>query len=354
MSVVVQSNDLVVAVLEKWLARAREGEMNFVALVICESPNVYGCDHAGNSQMAPLAIEGFDLLRADLEQAVRATMAPDPDPALGADYVTYNLAAGSAGYDVVPWLADAVMTMRRAGLPGPLKVNFWLGTADAPPLEGDRLKLFRHVMRPALALFGAIETKKIGHAKMFFSTRDVTEASRAGEEVPLLKARPLPLGCQPPVTITLREAESWPHRNSNMPAWLAFAELLSDRGETVIFVRDTHKAHEPLGNWPTSPMASRELPYRMSLYQSAKANLFVSNGPAVLGIFGDRPYLQFIEIMADDHPYPVNTEKFWREHQGIAVGEQWPWARPDQRIVWKKDEYDTIVEAWDNLWKTSP
>lgn len=349
MGVVAQGNDVVVATLERWLRFAREGEVNFVALVVCQAPDIHGCDFAGVVNMQPVALDGFALLLADLDRAAQARAVPAADPALGADYACFNMASGPAGYDAVTALIDAEMTRIREGAPAPLKVHFWMGSDGNAGLDrGARRNLFDYVVRPALGLVGAIETDKVGRSKSFWATRDIADACRAGERVPVIHGQTLRLP-QAPVTITLREAEEWPHRNSNMRAWLKFAELLKSRGERVIFVRDTHKADEPLGDWPTAPPASRSLPHRMALYQSAKANLFVSNGPAVLGIFGDRPWLQFIEIMDDDHPYPVNTAKFWRENQGIAVGEQWPWARADQRIVWAKDDYETIVAAWDDL-----
>ena len=50
-----------------------------------------------------------------------------------------------------------------------------------------------------------------------------------------------------------------------------------------------------------------------------------------------------------DHPYLYNTGEFWREKNGIAPGEQYPWSRPDQRIVWERDTYENISKAWGDL-----
>ena len=157
-----------------------------------------------------------------------------------------------------------------------------------------------------------------------------------------------PPGKQAPVTITLREAAYSSHRNSNIDEWLKFAEYLIAQGERVLFVRDTKCAADPIEGYETCPAASIDIDVRLALYESAKANLFVSNGPWSLGLFGSRPWLMFNQIDAMD-PYPPNTNQWWVNFHGIGVGEQFPWSRPDQRIVWLKDTFVDMCTAWENL-----
>jgi hypothetical protein len=117
----------------------------------------------------------------------------------------------------------------------------------------------------------------------------------------------------------------------------------------VILVRDTACANEPFYSWEICPLASTNLHMRMALYEQAKCNLFVANGPCTLAQFSDRPWLCFTPIEPDDSPYKANTAMFWRMYVGIDVGEQFPWSRPDQRIVWKKDTYENICTAWADI-----
>src|SRR4029077_2544614 len=84
---------------------------------------------------------------------------------------------------------------------------------------------------------------------------------------------------------------------------------------------------------------------RMSLYDGAKCNLFVANGPATLAWFSDAPWLMFGKPDPNDHYFP-NTPDGWKNFTGLDVGEQFPWARPDQRIVWEADRLDVLKQAW--------
>jgi hypothetical protein len=79
-------------------------------------------------------------------------------------------------------------------------------------------------------------------------------------------------------------------------------------------------------------------------------NLFVSNGPATLAFFSEWSWMMFLKIEEDGHPYAPNTPKFWRAEFGMEVGTQFPWAQPDQRIVWKGDDYENLVEAWEEMY----
>ena len=346
-----QGNPECVAMLRKWLWAAERGSINFAAVVVCQAPDVIGFDFAGVTYTEEMALEAIGLLAVEIDGMIGERTPPEPEAGLDASYVTYNVTGGATGYDIITWLIDAEMTRLRAGAPAPLKVHFWMGKDGTGGLNtGTRRQQFDNIVKPALALIGAVETDRIGACKNFYASRDITAAARAGEKVPVLYADFCSTWYENFVTITLREIDFWPHRNSNLKAWTKFASYLSLCGEQVLFVRDTAKYLDPslhVDGFETCGSASVDLHMRMALYSQAKCNLFVSNGPGALAVFSNRPYLQFIEPTDDSHPYVANTRKFWREQQGIEVGEQWPWARPDQRIVWAKDDYETIVQAWE-------
>lgn len=136
------------------------------------------------------------------------------------------------------------------------------------------------------------------------------------------------------ITITLREAEHWPLRNSNLPEWLSAAHHLSALGYEVIFVRDTLRADECLpGGYAGSQdgFASRDMHARARLYASAALNLFVSNGPAWLALAMDVPAIIFRP--ASGMP------------NGLRHGEQMPRSPAYQQLVWADDTCDNIVNA---------
>jgi len=282
---------------------------------------------------------------------------PAPCITLDASHVMYNMPAGSLCYDFLTWLIDAELHRIMAGAPAPLKVHFWYGRDGSYQMQFAALKqMFDNVIRPSLKLVGAIEHKDAEHGRYYPNRHliEVTRAAQRGVKIPKFKApdsyisemRALLGDGKPPVTITLRESPHWPHRNSRSYDWLRFAQEIRSRGERVIFVRDTAKADDIIDSCETCPIASKDILARAALYELAKANLFVANGPCELAKFSDRPYLIFIHVEPDGSAYKANTPKFVREGIGIEVGDQLPWSAPNQRLIWLDDTYNNISTAW--------
>ena len=293
------------------------------------------------------------------EMRVNRTM-PPRDPYAPSNLVIYNVPAGSICYDFLNWIVDAEMHRRIEGAPGPLKVYFWFGRNGKDGLYTERCKqMFEHVVKPAMELVGAIEHSDAEKGR-YYVTRHIKEIvtqSREGVEIPKfkppersLKAMRKWLGDVTPITITLREANDWTHRNSDLFAWIKFAKDLEAQGETVIFVRDTAKAKEQIEGFRICPEASVDLLSRCALYELAKANLFVANGPCCVAQYMDKPYLVFTQIEPEGSPYQANTASFWKREALMEIpGDQYPWATENQRLIFKKDTYETICEAWAQL-----
>ncbi len=347
-----ERNPEVIALLETYLQVAKEHKMSHVAISLVNyrgegSPTDFACfDYAGDFALEKSQQEAIGLLHNKISIAISNWEFPKSDETLGADHVRYNIATGPLSFDFIIWLVDAEMTRVREGAPAPLRVAFWLGKQER--LTPKRELWLNNVFRPMLSFIGAVEddTAINGRHKELYVPRDIVAAYNAGEKLPILKPPRIIEPTQPPVTITLRESDNWPYRNSNMEAWCRFAKELMERGEHVIFVRDTAKAYEPLPGFMTYPTASIDLGERFSLYECAKANLFVSNGPAGLTFFGQRPCLIFTPIENDNCQFIANTPWFWRNRNGIEMGEQWPWYKANQRLIWKIDSYENIVAAW--------
>lgn len=334
------SNPVVIDLLEAYLEAARKGNFDSVAIAMTGYPDRAALDFAGDVVLEKATREALGLLVDRVDESIAIRALPKPNPQLGYDYAVYNCMEGPLGFDYLVWLIYAEMIRRRAGAPAPLKVAFWMGSKETGRLSlRDRHQWVDGVFRPALCLIGAVEdpTAMRGHSHQVYVTRPIVEAARHGQEIPRLGP---PQAGHQHITITLREADHEPARNSNLDAWLRFAVYLGRIGERVTIIRDYVKAHEPLGHYLTNPLHSTDLMSRMDLYESAKANLFVSNGPTILAIFGSRPWLQFVRD-AD------GTPEFWRDKIGLSPGEQYPWSAPDQRVIWKPDAYDNIVSAWD-------
>lgn len=351
----------VVRALEKLLATAKKGKHGYlVGLMVGLDQEPYGF-WGGSIPLEAMAAFQLRDLSAMLD-GIAANKSPPPRADnVTADRVCYNMPVSPMSFDFACWLIDAEMTRRIEGAPFPLKVGFWAGRdgkTDGLDQDPYRAQMFEKVVKPLLDLVGAVEdpTAVDGRCRLFFSTRGIVERFKEGHEVPKYHAPADKLKAmkdrfpRPPVTLTLRESKTFPFRNSDMEAWLKFGAWLKARGETVVFVRDTANALVGVDGFQICPEASLDLHWRMAIYETAKMNLFVSNGPASLGHFGDFPWLMFLKPETDDYEYQPNTPKFWREQIGVEMGSgQFPWSRPDQKIIWKADTYENLVEAYENV-----
>ena len=337
------------------LENVRKGRIKYLGLVMCESPTHVEMVYSGAVGCEFAAAWGYDMLK----QALMRPQSRGPEDqqsaveeVFGDDFVCYDLHRAPLSYDFSSWLVFMEMRRIKAGAPAPLKVAFTKPPPDRQWTAYSDLML-KEVLVPMVEMIGGVVDSRALKARNrveYYCPFPIVEAAKEGAAVPRLKPRPqLVEACAqvmpvPPVTITLREAEHDPFRNSNLEAWLKFAQDLKDAGEHVVIVRDTLKADELLAGFETFPQASKDLHIRCALYNYAKANLFVSNGPFGLALFGECPWLYLNDI--SEYPGTVNGREMWERYIGVEVGGQYPWARPDQRIVWKHDDYENIVAAW--------
>ncbi len=359
-------NPEVVAMLERWVERAKQGRIGFAVVVMCESPIHAVSDHAGSLELTFAANWGMDTAKLIIFEKMHSRhMVPEASSMGGSDRVCWDATKGPCCFDFIAWLVIAEMNRRRSGAPAPLKIAFRMNDSDEErKLHAEKRQGFYDgVIFPSLAMLGAVQDKDSATAPTHdrYTLSPIVEFAKAGEEVPLLKPSEDGMkaiaeylqqttGGQAPVTITLREADNWQYRNSDLTEWLKVAEYLENQGERVIFVRDTAKAAEPITGFQTCPAASIILDMRLALYESAKCNLFVSNGPWYLGLFGSKPWLMFIEVDSMRPCFP-ETPQFWIQWHGVnpGAGEQFPWSKPDQRVIGKRDSADNIIKAWKDL-----
>jgi len=356
-----------IELLERWLKRTKEhGQIGFVAIVACENLKHVVCDHGGALELVCMANWGLDTLKYQLLARVHSRYdEPFEPPNVGpeADRIRYDITAGPACFDFIAWLVLAEMNRQQQGAPYPLRVGFSMtGTPEERALhERERASFYRNVIFPSLSFVGAIADEKSNNAPTMakYTLRPVVEMALRGQKVPLLKPSAMAVSMmdtwlysfadkRAPVTITLRESkEKWKFRNSNVDEWLKMAEYLEARGERVVFVRDTDFADEPITGYNTCPDASKDIHARLALYEAAKCNLFVSNGPWMLALHGSRPWLMFVETNPMSAFFP-ETPQWWTQWHGVHNG-QFPWSLPTQRIIWKRDDFGNIKKAWEEL-----
>ncbi len=120
-------------------------------------------------------------------------------------------------------------------------------------------------------------------------------------------------------TVTLRNYDRQPYRNSDIDAWLRFAGdigavVIEDYGDKKIDILD-----------------------RMALYAGADMNFGPGGGPMALCWYSDFPYLTFSK---NANPL-YHTKHLW------PVGTQLPWKNRNQKNIWGQDSYEDIVREWE-------
>ncbi len=133
------------------------------------------------------------------------------------------------------------------------------------------------------------------------------------------------------VTLTLRECEHWPERNSRVEEWHKAASAIRSMGYRARIVRDARFD------------GTLDLETRANLYRSAACNMFVSNGPAWFAMALDAPVVIMRPATEGTHRL-ASAENFKR--LGIPTGGQIPGAPSHQRLVWEDDTAGNIVDAY--------
>jgi hypothetical protein len=173
-----------------------------------------------------------------------------------------------------------------------------------PAEEGRRR--FRNYIQPGPALsdlpsrIGCDGDGKIGSVQLYDIAADL---ARLGRELPRMHSVLPPAAVK--YTVTIRETGHNRHKNSDRELWLRFGQEIGAR------IIEDH-AREPIGLYE-----------RIALYAGARMNFGVPNGPMGMLYFTDYPFRIFC-------------------HR-IAVGEQVPWFRPQQRLVWQKASMDGLL-----------
>ncbi len=347
-----EGNQDVVELFENALVLAKEGRLISAALVAVERNGMLLRAMAGTPGMETQIFYGLERIKDHVKQLMIEREQRPQQTRTTADFVTWNLRDMAHSYDFLCALISAEMTRIREGAPAPLKFCF---NGQAPRPTDYSSQFYNGVMVPALRLIGAVIDPRAlnGRALTGHEMDIIVDAAKNGEQVPRFKPSGPALAAAKEqyggaVTLTLREAEHWPHRNSNLPEWFKLAEYLSKQGERVIFVRDTAKAAEPLEPFESHPLAALNIDTRLALYEVAKCNLFCSTGPFGLALFGTRPWLCF-QYFDENDLYEPNRPSWWAKHYNMPAGSQFPWCTSDQRLVTGKDTFELMSKAWDEF-----
>lgn len=166
-----------------------------------------------------------------------------------------------------------------------------------------------------------------------YSTGTIQKLYERTGRIEKLKA-PRAFGKSGYITITMRESFRNKWRDSNRVQWAKVAEYLMKKGEEVIVLEECE----------SQPMALEE---RLAIYEGAKMNLAVGNGPMVLCWLSEAPYLTFQLPRGPENEYRGLVDQWSRLK--FPVGSQLAFRNARQEIVWGPDDADLIIEKYENL-----
>jgi len=139
------------------------------------------------------------------------------------------------------------------------------------------------------------------------------------------------------ITLTLRRQETDPGRNTDPTEWGKFAGWLQAKGHEAIVLDDTHEALKSgRGYFELDP------DLRLALYERANMNCIGNNGPQELLKFSLAPFLLFAQALD-------GWAEHFRKYFSLQPGEQLPWARADQRLIYAPATFEVMREefkAW--------
>ena len=152
------------------------------------------------------------------------------------------------------------------------------------------------------------------------------------------------------VTITLRDYEYNPARNSNVAAWAKFARGLDLRVWFPVFVLDTERTLEGVPKALQDCVVFREVSWnvglRMAMYERAWLNLGVNNGPMALCWLNERTrYITFKMVT----PSVSQTTVAFNRSRGFEPNQSLPFATSFQRWVWEDDSLDVIEREFQQM-----
>jgi tetratricopeptide (TPR) repeat protein len=153
------------------------------------------------------------------------------------------------------------------------------------------------------------------------------------------------------VSLTLRQQDYHPGRNSNLEAWARFGHWLQDQGFMPIIVRDSETLYLPtpdaLTGLPEMPEAAINVDIRAALNEVNYASLQTGSGTNALLYHSDRTRYAILRIIVDEHH--ASSREHFELSNGLKAGEQLPWSHPWQRFEYIEDSFDNLKASFERL-----
>ena len=224
----------------------------------------------------------------------------------------YSLSNRIAGFDFYPWLVMQASA-------GATEIVFDISNPNCGKWPYPTvMRRFESILKPGPALLGLKTSMGQRGAEIApYAQVHLVKRWHQGIRFPRLKSV-LPKGSER-YTVTLRNTQRSPTRNSDNKVWLDFAKEI---GALVI------------PDYEDKPIHLHE---RMALYAGAEMNFFVTNGPVILCFLSDYPAMSFDCQIAK------------MTHMGVPWGHKYPFCLDNQFQIYESPTAENIRKhfyAW--------
>jgi hypothetical protein len=153
------------------------------------------------------------------------------------------------------------------------------------------------------------------------------------------------------VTITLRQNNWDPVRNSKLEEWIKFAQFVRKKGFTPVFIPDTESCfeHEPrLDGFIVFETPCWNLGIRIALYEEADVNFFTPAGPAAVANLNRNAASIVMKYFVQGSMF-TSAETFSKA--GVSIGQKTFDLFEDhfQILSWKDDTFENICEEFNRF-----
>lgn len=191
-----------------------------------------------------------------------------------------------------------------------------------------------------------------------YSLPQIFQQAQHGPDVRALRAPPLAAaltqrwlrelgGGKPVVSITLRQSDFQPQRNSDLAAWRQLAGACTRMGFHPVFIPDTEALLSgqaaALDGFTPLTLPALSVGYRLAIYETCFLNMLTNNGPAALCMFHPSARAQIFKLIVAS--VPTCTAQYFVS-QGLLPGAQLPFAGPGQTITWQDDDADSLERSF--------
>ena len=160
---------------------------------------------------------------------------------------------------------------------------------------------------------------------------------------------------KPIVTITFRFYEFDKERNSNLHEWRRFVEAIIDDYD-VVLIPDTDNPNRETylldGENSKDDIfrkclfftpAAFNFDIRLALYEAARMNMFVNNGPCVAATLSEK--VRVPNVQNDSAIYTTLYRRFLTD-AGYVIGENPSYLSDGQTYTWLNDDFESLISSF--------